>query len=172
VTLDMRATVVWGYMPYGWLGMTPNGLSDRAIVANEPVELIDALCWSVDACELGNRLCVPDRRPSCAVASRAEGVFIVLFREAIRRRSLLSADLVCEREGRCNSSRSGSCRSPVPGWLAFAGRKPSETAGMKSSSAGSSAYSSSKTLGLGVSRGRRRSSSSLLLRRSMACGRP
>ena len=53
VTLAERASVFSGYMPYGWLGPPGNGLSDRASVANDAVELTDARCCNaVFACEL------------------------------------------------------------------------------------------------------------------------
>lgn len=134
--LGVRAMVFCGYMPYGWLGPVPisNGFSPFDVVANDAVELTDVRC---DRGEgegggiLGPRLCMEGGRPSCGGAT-----FAVLFRVATLRRSLLLGFDVdaC----RCiASSRSWSCLSLFNPSLALAGRKPSETDGMKSFSSGS-----------------------------------
>jgi hypothetical protein len=121
-----------GYMPYGWLGPVSKGLSPLDVVANDPVELTDAR-WPRGVGELGPRLCVPGGRPSWAIELRT---FTVLFRVAALRRSCSGAFDVdaCRWSA---SFRSWSCRSPFHASLMFAGRKPSETEGIKSSSSGS-----------------------------------
>jgi hypothetical protein len=161
-TLDVRAMVCCGYMPYGWLGPVSKGLSPFEVVANDPVLLTDMRCAKGDG-ELGPRLCIACGRLSCAVESRT---FAVLFRVAVLRRSLSGGGFdvdVC----RCIVSfASWFGLSPwCPSFaLAFAGRKPSETEGIKSSSSGSISKSSSKTSGLSDCR---RWGSLSLLRRSM-----
>jgi hypothetical protein len=145
-------------MPYGWLGPVSKGFSELLVVAKEPVELTESRCargeWWLGPLLSGGR-------PSCTVVSCT---FAVLFRVAALRKSF-SFDLVVDA-CRCGVPiRSWSWRSLCHASLAFAGRKPSETEGIKSSSSGSIAKSSSKTSGL---LGRRWGSLSSLLRRSMA----
>ena len=79
-----RATVCWGYMPYGWLGPVSNGLSPFVVVAKLPVELTDARCANGED-ELVPRLCTANGLVSCGMGS---WVFAVLFRVAMRRRSV------------------------------------------------------------------------------------
>jgi hypothetical protein len=159
-TLAVRAMVCCGYMPYGWLGPVSKGLSPLDVVAKEPVELTEAR-WLRGDGELGPRLCRAAGRPSGGIASRT---FAVLLRVAVRRRSRSGGGFDVEVVRWTGSFRSWSWRSLLHAWLALAGRKPSETEGMKSSSSRSTSWSSSKTLAV---LGGREGASLSLLRRSM-----
>lgn len=150
--------VCCGYMPYGWLGPDSNGGSELLVVANDPVELTESRCargdWALGPLWRGGRA-------SCGIESRT---LAVLFRVAILRRSL-SIGFVIE-VCRCGASfRLWSCRSLCHASFALAGRKPSDTEGIKSSSLGSISWSSSKMLDW---LGRREGSLLSLLRRSIA----
>lgn len=139
-TLDVRAMVFWGYMPYGWLGPVSKGLSPLEVVAKEPVELTDARCARGDGEDGLWWWCVASGRPalSCAIESR---VFAVLLRVAILLRlASWGFDMDVWRWG--VSSRSWAWAWACLWWLPsslvlLAGRKPSDTEGMKSSSSGS-----------------------------------
>ena len=85
-------------------------------------------------------------RSSRDMDSRAHGTFAVLLRVATLRRSV-SGDLCVVKTGRGALLWSWSCRLPSNSSLPLMGRKPSTTPGINSSSL-SSAYSSSKILGL------------------------
>ena len=66
--LELRAMVFCGYMPYGWLGPLPSGLSGLVVVAKDAVELTDARCCREDECA-GRWLWKLKDRPSAGVVS-------------------------------------------------------------------------------------------------------